>query len=141
MKTVTADLTDSYTVELRTDDHVFTADEPVAVGGHDRGPTPYELLLGALGACTAITLRMVADKEGIPLTSVSARFTFDRIHADDCETCDDVQGFIHHVRGEIFLDGGFSEAQRERLESVARRCPVHKTLEAGIHFTEQVVVG
>ena len=143
MTTITADLVDSLQVELRTDrDHVWIADEPVDVGGADSGPTPYEMLLGALAACTLITLRIVADREDIPLESVSAKFRYDRIHADDCANCDDdVTGFLDHVTTELFLDGTFDEQQRARLERVATVCPVHKTLERGIHFDETIHAG
>ncbi|MEO1064733.1 MAG: OsmC family protein [Actinomycetota bacterium] len=143
MATITADLVSSLQVELRTDrDHVWIADEPAELGGEDTGPNPYEMLLGALAACTLITLRIVADREDIPLESVSAKFQYDRIHADDCTNCDDtVTGFLDHVTTEIFLDGDFTEEQRARLNRVATVCPVHKTLERGIHFNETIHAG
>ncbi|MEM8902879.1 MAG: OsmC family protein [Actinomycetota bacterium] len=143
MATITADLVDSLRVEVRDErDHVWIADEPTDVGGNDTGPTPYELLLSALAACTLITLRIVADREEIPLDSVSAKFTYDRIHADDCTNCDDdVTGFLDQITTEIFLDGSFDEQQRARLERVATICPVHKTLERGIHFNETIHAG
>jgi putative redox protein len=100
------------------------------------------MLLGALGACTCITLAMYAQRKEIAVHSISARFTYDRIHADDCGFCDDdEQGFIDTVRTEIFIEGDFDDAQRTRLAEVATRCPVHKTLERGITFDENVVVG
>ncbi len=142
MATVTADLSEGFQVEIRSDGHLVLADEPADVGGSDTGPSPYELLLGALGACTAITLRMIADAEDIALDHISTRYTFDRVHASDCLTCDDdATGFIDRVTSQIFLDGDFTDEQRRRLTDVARRCPVHKTLAKGIHFEEEVVVG
>lgn len=142
MATITADLTDGFRVEIRTDTHSWTADEPASLGGTDTGPNPYELLLGSLGACTAITLSMVAQRQKIPVQSISARFTYDKIHADDCGFCDDdAAGFLDTVKTEIFIEGDFDDKQRARLEDVATRCPVHKTLERGIVFDEHITVG
>lgn len=143
MAVITADLSDTYQVEMRNERGLlWLADEPEDMGGTDTGPNPYELLLGALGACTLITLRLVADREGIPLESVSARFEYDKVHADDCTSCDDdASGFIDRVRTHIFMDGPFDADQRARLERVATRCPVHKTLERGIHFEEELHAG
>lgn len=142
MATISADLSHGTAVRITSDTHTWVADEPVTVGGSDLGPTPYEMLLGALAACTCITIRMYCDRKGWRLDSVSARFTYDRIHADDCEGCDDADsGYLDRVQTEIFIEGDFDEEASERLREVAQRCPVHKTLERGVHFTEKVVVG
>ncbi len=142
MSTITADLTHGYDVEISNGRHTWRADEPPEVGGTDEGPTPYELLLGAVAACTCITLSMYAQRKEIAVTSISAQYTFDKIHADDCGFCDDeAQGFIDTVTSEIFVEGDFTEAQRTRLAEVATRCPVHKTLERGITFSDRVTVG
>lgn len=142
MATVTADLTHGMAVRISTEHHTWAADEPIQVGGTDLGPNPYELLLGALGACTAITIRIYCDRKGWPLESVSARFTHDKIHAEDCEHCEDeATGYLDHVSAEIFIDGEFDEDAKDRLRQVAVQCPVHKTLAKGIHFTDDVVVG
>lgn len=142
MATITADLTLGTAVRVSTDRHTWAADEPVQQGGADLGPNPYELLLGALGACTCITIRMYCDRKGWALESVSTRFTYDRIHAEDCQECEeDATGYLDHVTSEIFIEGDFDDEASERLRQVASRCPVHKTLARGVHFTEQVVVG
>ena len=142
MSTITADLTQGYVVEVSNGRHSWRADEPAGVGGTDTGPTPYELLLGALAACTCITLSMYCQRKQWPLDSVSTRYSFDRVHADDCERCEETAtGWLDRVRSEIFVEGPFDEAQRARLAEIARRCPVHKTLDNGIHFDEDVVVG
>lgn len=142
MATVTADLVDGFKVEMSSGRHTWAADEPIDLGGTDLGPNPYELLLGSLGACTAITLSMYAKRKGINLTSISAQFTYDRKHADDCAFCEeDATGLIDTVTTEIFLEGTFTEEERDRLAQVAQRCPVHKTLERGITFDENVIVG
>lgn len=142
MATISADLVDGYRVVINNGRHEWTADEPLSLGGTDEGPNPYELLLGALASCTSITVAMYARRKGMQLDSISVRYEFDRIHADDCELCDDdATGFIERVSSQIFIEGQFTDAERERLAQVAQRCPVHKTLDKGVHFEEDVVVG
>lgn len=142
MPTITADLTNGFQVDIKAGAHTWRADEPVDLNGTDTGPTPYELMLGALAACTCITLSMYAQRKSIAVTSISAQFTYDKVHAEDCTFChDDDKGFVDAVTSEIFIEGTFSDEERARLEEVAVRCPVHKTLERGIRFDEQVFVG
>ena len=142
MATISADLVDGYRVEINNGRHHWTADEPIELGGTDEGPNPYELLLGALAACTSITVAMYARRKGMKLDSISVRYEFDRVHADDCEQCDDdASGFIERVSSEIFVEGDFTDEERRRLGEVAQRCPVHKPLDKGVHFEEEVVVG
>ena len=139
MATITADLTSGTTVELRNGRHVWNADEPPELNGADTGPNPYEMLLGALGACTCITLSFYCQRKGWTLHSVSTQYTYDRIHADDCAHCDeDAAGFLHNVTAEIFIDGDLDDEQRERLADIAKRCPVHRTLDDGMVFSETV---
>lgn len=140
MATVTADLSKGFAVELRAGDHVWYADEPTDLGGTDTGPNPYEQLLGALGACTSITLSMYAQRKGWDLHSVSVRYELDKVHADDCDDCDDgAAGYLERVRSEIFIEGDFDAEQRARLSEIAQRCPVHKTLDHGVTFTTETV--
>ena len=140
MTTVTADLTTGYAVELRAGDHVWHADEPESLGGADTGPNPYELLLSSVAACTAITISMYCKRKGWALHSVSARYHFDKIHADDCDDCEaEVEGRIERVRSEIFIEGDFDDAARERLAQIAQKCPVHKTIDLGVTFTTETV--
>ena len=142
MPTITADLVDGYAVTITNERHRWAADEPPDLGGTDTGPTPYEMLLGSLAACTSITLSMYAKRKGIALDSISTRYQYERIHADDCEHCeDDLSGWLDHVTSEIYLDGRFSEKEAARMGEIAVRCPVHRTLANGITFTERVVVG
>ena len=142
MPTITADLTEGYCVEVGNGRHTWFADEPVDLGGTDEGPTPYEMLLGSVAACTGITLSMYAKRKGIELHSVSVRYTYEKLHADDCGFCEsEAEGFIDTVTSEVFVEGDFTEEQRQRLAEVAVRCPVHKTLERGITFNETIYVG
>lgn len=117
-------------VEARA--HTFYLDEPADVGGTDAGPTPYEAILGALGSCTAITLRMYADRKRWPLESVEVRMRQSHAHEPDCEACETDDVGPHRVEREIDLEGDLTPEQRERLLLVADRCPVKQTLERGI---------
>ena len=118
----------SFTHDVFTENHALIADEPTSVGGRDLGMTPYDLLLAALGACTSMTLRMYAKRKGLSLNSVSVTLQHDRIHADDCETCEQQTTKIDRVKRLIKIDGDLTAAQRTRLLEIADMCPVHRTL-------------
>lgn len=116
---------------LHTADHHLLADEPASYGGGNAGPTPYDLLLMGLGACTSMTLRMYAKHKKIPLQDLDVWLKHERIHADDCEECDQgVEGKIERIARRISLKGDLTEEQRQGLLKIADRCPVHRTLEA-----------
>jgi putative redox protein len=127
-----------YTQRITAGRHVLLADEPVTVGGDDAGPNPYDLLLASLGTCTAMTLRMYADRKQIPLERTTVRLRHDRIHAQDCEDCETEKGVISEITREIQLDGELSGEQRARLLEIADRCPVHRTLTAEIKIRTRV---
>ncbi|HEY1542142.1 MAG TPA: bifunctional alpha/beta hydrolase/OsmC family protein [Xanthobacteraceae bacterium] len=112
--------------------HHFLADEPVAAGGLDSGPSPYEWLLAGLGACTAMTLRIYADFKALPLEQVSVRLTHSKIHATDCAECETKEGKLDRIDRAITLTGQLDEAQRARLLEIADKCPVHRTLTSEI---------
>ncbi|MGB5811874.1 MAG: bifunctional alpha/beta hydrolase/OsmC family protein [Polyangiales bacterium] len=117
-----------YLQQIRARGHVFPADEPAAVGGSDLGPTPYELLLASLGACTSITLRMVAGRKEWPLEGVRVKLRHDRVHARDVEDSEKDSGMVDIIDKEVELDGDLNQEQRDRLFEMAARCPVHRTL-------------
>ena len=108
--------------------HRFLADEPVDVGGLGSGPGPYDLLLAGLGACTAMTLRLYAERKALPLERVTVELTHDRIHAADCESCETKEGMIDRIERAITLLGNLNDDQRRRLLEIADKCPVHRTL-------------
>jgi putative redox protein len=114
--------------------HQLTADEPSDVGGDDAGPNPYELLLSALGACTAMTVRMYARRKGWPLESIEVALSHQRIHAEDCANCETREGFLDHITKAISLHGPLDTEQRQRLMEISERCPVQRTLEHEVHI-------
>ncbi len=107
--------------------HFMRADEPKKYGGSDLGPSPYELLLMSLGACTSMTLRMYANHKKLPLEDVQIRLRHDRVHAEDCIDCEQK---LERITRRIRLVGDLDAAQRQRLLEIADRCPVHRTLES-----------
>jgi putative redox protein len=115
-------------VEISDGTHLFVADEPKPIGD-DAGPSPYDLLLAALGACTVMTLHMYARRKGWPLQSVETRLSTRKVHAADFETCeDDPNARIDLIERELVLRGELDTEQRARLIEIADKCPVHRSL-------------
>jgi putative redox protein len=125
--------------EIEADGHRLVADEPREAGGDDAGPTPYELLLGALGACTSMTIRLYAQRKGWNVSGVQVRLRHERIHAADCATCETRDGYIDRVYKEVLVQGELSEEQFQRLAEIARRCPVQQTLSREVHIVDSLV--
>lgn len=123
------------TVEARG--HLRTLDEPTGVGGTDTGPTPYEALLGALGGCTAMTLRMYADRKGWPLEAVHVRLRAAPSHEPDSEVSDRADVGPHWLERQVELVGPLTDEQRRRLLQIADRCPVKQTLERGVRVVAE----
>jgi uncharacterized OsmC-like protein/alpha-beta hydrolase superfamily lysophospholipase len=125
--------------EVTVGTHRFLADEPLEVGGLDSGPGPYDLLLAGLGACTAMTLRLYAERKALPLKRVTVRLNHSRIHAADCADCETKEGMLDRIDRAITLRGALDAEQRRRLLEIADKCPVHRTLtsEIDIRTVEQ----
>ena len=141
-RVVTVTEAGSFRTEVSCGQHVMVADEPVAVGGGDAGPTPYDHLMAALGACTGMTLRMYAGRKGWPLEDVTVSLRHGKVHALDEELAEEREGGraarVDEVRREVALEGPLTPEQRERLIEIADRCPVHRTLSAGVHVVTTV---
>jgi putative redox protein len=118
--------------------HRLVGDEPVAAGGEDAGPTPYDYLLVALGTCTSMTVRLYADRKGWPLERIVVRLRHGKVHAQDCAECETREGRLDLIEREVELVGPLDEAQRTRLLDIAQRCPVHRTLASEIVIRTQL---
>ena len=116
--------------------HYLMADEPQAYGGLDSGPSPYDLLLAGLGACTSMTLRMYASRKKLPLEDVSIRLIHERVHAEDCIDC---AGKVERITRRISLVGDLNEEQSRKLLEIADKCPVHRTLESDPQIVTELV--
>jgi uncharacterized OsmC-like protein len=125
--------------EIHAGRHRLHGDEPVSAGGTDTGPSPYEFLLAALGACTSMTVGMYARRKGWPLEDVTVRLRHSKIHATDCAECDTKEGMLDHIELEIHFDGLLTEEQRSKLVEMANKCPVHRTLTSEIEIRTREV--
>jgi uncharacterized OsmC-like protein/esterase/lipase len=118
--------------EIISGAHRLFADEPAEAGGLDSGPGPYDLLLAALGACTAMTLRLYADRKQLPLRRTQVGLRHSRIYATDCAECETKEGMIDRIERAIVLEGDLDAEQRARLLEIADKCPVHRTLKSEV---------
>lgn len=118
-------------------DHKFITDEPIEAGGEDAGPDPYTLILAALGSCISMTVTLYARRKNWPLERVIVRLRQGRVHAADCQDCQNATaGYIHRIERSVTFEGDLSEAQRARLQEISHKCPVHKTLSSEIVISE-----
>ena len=139
MAQVTLRSATSYRTDIDAGKHRLIADEPIEAGGTDLGPTPYDYLAAALGACTSMTLHFLARRDHIPLEGVEIKVMNDRMYAKDCSDCMSTAGYIHKFDVEIRMLGNLTPEQREKLMATAKRCPVYKTLSAEIRIDERLV--
>jgi putative redox protein len=121
-----------FRTEVDVGGHQLVVDEPIPVGGSDEGPSPYEMLLAGLGACTAMTLRIYADRRKWPLERARITLQHHKVHVQDCIDCDHKPTKMDVVDRIIVLEGSLTEEQRAKLMEIAERCPVHQTLQSKI---------
>ena len=129
---------EGFTQEIVVGPHQLTADEPKDMGGDDQGPTPYDLLLAALGSCTSITATMYAQRKSWPLQDVTVRLRHSRIHAEDCAECETKEGKIDRIELGIEFAGPLSSEQRSKLLEIAKKCPVHRTFTSETNIKTRV---
>jgi uncharacterized OsmC-like protein/esterase/lipase len=134
-----AELDHKFQQEIFTDNHNWFADEPTKLGGQNTGPDPYEHLLAALGACTAMTIRMYADLKKLPLEHVEVSLSHERNYLDDAGKAEDQNSKIEALIRKVQLIGPLSDAEKARLLAIADRCPVHKTLHNNPHVVTTLI--
>ena len=141
---VRLNMADGFRTVITAGKNTLIADEPESLGGRDEGMAPYELLLSSLGACTAMTLRMYADRKQLPISEVEVHLTFEKIKPEDCEGCtpEEIAGKteIQHISRIIYITGELTTEQEERIRYVATRCPVHLTLHSDPHVADALIV-
>src|SRR5713226_4385110 len=122
---------------VTTGPHNMLADEPVAVGGQDSGPGPYDFVLAGLGACTSMTMRMYADRKSLPLERVTVTLKHSKIYAEDCAECETKTGMLDQIERVIAMEGNLDAEQRKKLLEIADKCPVHRTLTSEVRIVTQ----
>jgi len=125
--------------KIEVGSHRLDADEPVSFGGTDSGPSPYDLLLAALGSCTSMTIGLYARKRGWPLENITVSLRHSKIHAADCDNCETKEGKIDRIERDIQLTGSLTDEQRAKLMEMADKCPVHQTLTSEINIKTRAV--
>jgi uncharacterized OsmC-like protein len=125
--------------EIEIGPHRLKGDEPVAFGGTDTGPSPYDFLLAALGTCTSMTVSLYARRKGWPLENVMVSLHHSKIHAADCADCETKVGKLDRIEREIQLAGALTNEQRAKLMEIADKCPVHQTLTSEINIRTRAV--
>jgi putative redox protein len=132
---VSADSSAGMIAQVQTESFSFVIDESGMPAGVKTGPDPYDYILSALGACTVITLQMYAQRKQWPLERAEVRLQHGRTHTEDCANCEQQGAKLYQVTKRLFLSGNLSPEQRKRLTDISARCPVQKTLEAGLQIT------
>lgn len=119
------------------ENHTLITDEPLEAGGEDMGPDPYTLLLAALGSCISMTATLYAKRKGWPLERVTVRLRQKRMHPNDCVECTHTtEGYVHRIERAVSFEGDLTDEQRARLQEIAHKCPVHKTLTSEVVIAE-----
>src|SRR5438045_5944924 len=128
-----------FTQQIDVGSHRLTADEPTELGGKDTGPSPYDLLLAALGSCTSMTVSWYARTKKWPLESVTVNLRHSKIHAKDCQDCETKEGKIDRIERDIHFVGTLDQEQQKKLLEIADKCPVHRTLRSEIDIQTKAI--
>lgn len=135
---VSADSSAPLVANIRAGTETMVLDESSTVTGVKTGPDPYDYILSALGACTVITLQMYAQRKGWPLERAEVSLRHGRVHPKGCKNCDDKMAKLTQVTKQLHLTGDLTMEQRDRLKLISSKCPVQKTLEAGITIVTEM---
>ena len=135
---VSADSSAPLVANIRMGTETTTVDETGILEGNKTGPDPYDYILSALGSCTVITLHMYAQRKGWPLERAEVSLSHGRVHPDDCEHCEDETAKLSQITKHLHLTGDLTAEQRKRLKIISSKCPVQKTLEAGISIVTEM---
>ncbi len=123
---------DNFTTQIQTKNHSMIADEPLSFNGDDFGPSPYEYVSAGLAACTAMTLKMYAERKNWDLQEVYVYISHSKKHARELELTVEKAGFLDFIDIKLKLIGNLDDSQREKLLQIAAKCPVHKTLQSEV---------
>lgn len=130
---------DNFTTSIQTKNHFMIADEPASIGGDDFGPSPYEYLNASLAACTAMTLKMYAQRKQWDLQEVFVYLTHSRKHSDDLDIDLEEPTYLDHINKKLKFVGNLDNDQKQRLKEIASRCPVHKTIASEVIFNTELI--
>lgn len=126
------------TTQLNTEGHMGLVDEPIKVGGQNKGPTPYDLLSGALASCTSITLRLYANRKKLDVSRIRVQVNHEKEYKTDCEGCEENPQKIDKFERLIKIEGNITAEQRQRMLEIANKCPVHRTLESSAEISSKL---
>ncbi|GAB1420685.1 OsmC family protein [Anaerolineales bacterium] len=139
MSKAIARLKDSYRVEVQSDEHVYIIDEPIDVGGTNKGPNPSQVVMGALGGCIAITMKMYAERKGWKVDEIIVNLDYDRFKGSEYPGYEGDENFVHEIRESITLKGDLDADQRARLFEIASKCPVRRLISSPAFFIEELI--
>lgn len=129
---------DGYRTVISTRHHVYHSDEPIESGGTDTAVSPTEMVMGALGSCIAMTVKMYANRKGWELDIVQVELDFERYSGRDYDDYEGDSQFVHEVRKRIVFEGNLDDDQRARLMEIAGKCPVHRLLSTPTFFKDEL---
>ncbi|WP_435412433.1 bifunctional alpha/beta hydrolase/OsmC family protein [Psychroserpens mesophilus] len=129
----------NFTTNIQTAKHSFIADEPASIGGDDFGPSPYDFLSAGLAACTVMTLKLYAERKQWDLQEVFVYITYSKKHSDDLMLDVEKPSRIDFLRKKLVFVGDLDDAQKQRLKTIASKCPVHKTLQTQTIIETEII--
>lgn len=130
---------DGLQTTIHSGNHVYYADEPIEDGGTDIGPTPTQMVMGALGSCIAITMRLYAQRKGWALEGVELELDFERFKGKDYPAYEGTERYVHEITKKVILHGDLTEEQYARIIEIGGMCPVHRLIASPAFFVDDVI--